>query len=686
MGDLQEEIKTLQNQLDTAESYEERAQLRKKIRELKKASGQTTAGKKTGQASYLRPGMTVVGPGKTSHAPSYLVPTGAIKATPTTKPPTAKQTTTTTTTVTYRRSSQSSESEKGRDTATPPVEKEDTSHSAGGVNGYKDVTGSVGNKDCESVTESEKESSRGGSCVELGKEIEDVDYGNHTENGFEDVIIPSPEDFKAENLQDDQQQEEELKVESELRAIADEEEDPVTVSQMRKTEDFLSEEPQSETVTNGKDASEDIQEPEEDASEDIQEPEEDASEDIQEPEEDASEDIQEPEEDENTESVEPPQVSQMPEELPPRIQNLSPAPKDNNELAGDFRSRLRSSAKKDVQSKPSPSKTAEQIDFRNVLKRAESPSTKLATSAQSKARDTPDYKSVLKKKEQEAMDVKSSEKKTTAVTADSSYEERREARRRKRELERLAREGKSIPTPSVNSSQESKTVASPQPVEEPQPIPVAEPPKQPLPVEKPQPTPVVEPPKQPLSVEKPQPTPVTEPPKQHLPKEPTKSEFSAKPNTPPLSETDKSGKDNKVTRASEDSITKNDSSSVGEESTDSAVVEDSYEARRLARQKAREAKKKASQDGKSKPEEKMTYKQKREMEMKKNAPANSPQQPAKTAPPPMKRQTSNATKQLLQWAQHKTRFYDVSLVMWIYVTLYNESLVDRMVLWGYHPP
>ena len=219
--------------------------------------------------------------------------------------------------------------------------------------------------------------------MELGKEIEDVDYGNHTENGFEDVIIPSPEDFKAENLQDDQQQEEELKVESELRAIADEEEDPVTVSQMRKTEDFLSEEPQSETVTNGKDASEDIQEPEEDA----------------------SEDIQEPEEDENTESVEPPQVSQMPEELPPRIQNLSPAPKDNNELAGDFRSRLRSSAKKDVQSKPSPSKTAEQIDFRNVLKRAESPSTKLATSAQSKARDTPDYKSVLKKKEQEAMDV-----------------------------------------------------------------------------------------------------------------------------------------------------------------------------------------------------------------------------------------------------------------------------------------
>ena len=77
----------------------------------------------------------------------------------------------------------------------------------------------------------------------------------------------------------------------------------------------------------------------------------------------------------------------------------------------------------------------------------------------------------------------------------------------------------------------------------------------------------------------------------------------------------------------------NGSHTVGEESTDSAITEDSYEARRRARQKAREAKKKASQEAKNKPEEKMTYKQKREEELKKNAQTSSAQQqPQKTAP------------------------------------------------------
>ena len=77
----------------------------------------------------------------------------------------------------------------------------------------------------------------------------------------------------------------------------------------------------------------------------------------------------------------------------------------------------------------------------------------------------------------------------------------------------------------------------------------------------------------------------------------------------------------------------NGSHTVGEESTDSAITEDSYEARRRARQKAREAKKKASQEAKNKPEEKMTYKQKREEELKKNAQSSSAQQqPRKTAP------------------------------------------------------
>ena len=125
--------------MESSESYDERSQLRKKIRELKKATGQTSTVKKTGQAGYMRPGMTVVGPGKSTPTPSYLIPT-----TPTKKPITPVEskkppptTATTTTTVTYRRSSQSSESDKGRDTATPPVEKESPSHSTRGVNGYK---------------------------------------------------------------------------------------------------------------------------------------------------------------------------------------------------------------------------------------------------------------------------------------------------------------------------------------------------------------------------------------------------------------------------------------------------------------------------------------------------------------------------------------------------------------------
>ena len=41
--------------------------------------------------------------------------------------------------------------------------------------------------------------------------------------------------------------------------------------------------------------------------------------------------------------------------------------------------------------------------------------------------------------------------------------------------------------------------------------------------------------------------------------------------------------------------------------------------------------------------------------------------------PPMKRQTSNASKQLLQWAQHKTRFYDVRRSMCA-MFVYNSKL------------
>ena len=207
-------------------------------------------------------------------------------------------------------------------------------------------------------------------------ENDDVDYGSPEVNGVEEPTSQSPDDDVLNYQQEDNEED------KELEALVDDVETDVCgkLEEEQYDEEDQSEEPTlSEEFVNGEDPSEELQKPTE-TSETVADREETNS----------------PIEQEEKSS---PQAD---------VQKPSSNTEEKGELVGDFRSRLRTSGKKEPQTKTSSKKaTVEQVDFRNVLKRTESPSSKLFSSSKPSTRtvDSPDYKSVLRKKETDVQEV-----------------------------------------------------------------------------------------------------------------------------------------------------------------------------------------------------------------------------------------------------------------------------------------
>lgn len=423
MASLQEEIQTLQKQLDNATDYDERSVLRKKIRELKKSAGQTVGSVRRGDAAYRRPGMGMKGPSNkpipatSADGGSYIAPKPtAAKVTPTTTPQRAPS---------------------------PAVDsaKPDAVSPSSSVPSSRKSSQSVESKD--SLQRVHGEASREHSASP-----------GHSANGLGDAGDDHPDDERDTPSNIEKQPD----VEEADFAPAGEEEESVPPP----------------TESKGEDEPEDRQE----------EPSEDATEDTGvEPE----RQVDEPEEVDDEEcAAEPsavlehePEQLEVEEECPPAVADNKTVETqaDTEETeAAESKPEKKDPEKREITSRRQvqtegqvrkDKKGPEQVDFRNVLRKTESPASAVTSTKFYRGKGSGDTDSGAKQDSNEAGRSESPETKSAiqpfqvngAGDVDSvveAYEARREARRKAREARRKSTDEKARDTVQKMSYREKK--------------------------------------------------------------------------------------------------------------------------------------------------------------------------------------------------------------------------------------